>query len=159
MYESPLGSMLLAAEEDGLGGAWFTGQRYFPDYPDAQSGEGDGILMEACAWLDEYFAGREPDFMPPLHLTGTDFQRSVWNVLLKIPYGGTRTYGDIAGELSGPECHRSARAVGGAVGRNRISIFVPCHRVVGADGGLTGYAGGLRRKAALLALERGRTQT
>ena len=107
-------------------------------------------------WLDAYFRGERPDFLPPLHLTATPFQSAVWQRLLRIPYGGTVTYGDLARELTEELGHSvSARAVGGAVGRNPISLLVPCHRVVGANGALTGYAGGVDRKVRLLALERG----
>ncbi len=152
IYNSPLGRMLLTAEEGGLSGVWFLGQKYFPSNLQAEPGEGDQILLETHSWLDEYFLGREPDFMPPLHLVGTEYQKAVWNTLLTIPYGKTRTYGSIAEELSGTV--RCAQAVGSAVGKNKISILIPCHRVVGASGSLTGYAGGLERKAALLRLER-----
>lgn len=155
-YASPLGTMLLAADQSGLTGAWFEGQKYFACSLDREYEERDvPVLRQAEKWLDIYFSGREPDFFPPLHLIGTEFQKEVWNILCEIPYGATQTYGDIAGQLAKKRGLRtmSAQAVGGAVGHNRIAILVPCHRVVGADGSLTGYAGGIDRKEALLKLE------
>jgi len=150
-YASPLGEILLAADEAGLFGTWFTGQKYFARGLDATAPAGEtDALRAAVRWLDIYFSGREPDFTPPLHLRGTPFQKEVWQLLLGIPYGETSTYGAIAGQLG---VHASARAVGGAVGRNPVSLIVPCHRVVGADGSLTGYAGGVGRKRRLLMLE------
>ena len=103
--------------------------------------------MDTKRWLDIYFAGRQPDFTPPLHLIGSDFRRRVWKRLLEIPYGQTTTYGALLGG------GMSAQAVGGAVGHNPISIIVPCHRVIGANGSLTGYAGGIDKKIGLLTLE------
>ncbi len=155
-YRSPLGDILLAADEIGLTGLWFEGQKYFGLYLDknAQAGELP-VLSDAKKWLDIYFSGREPDFKLPLHFTGTDFQNEVWEILYSIPYGGTMTYGEIAGKMARRHGIRqmSAQAVGGAVGRNEISVIVPCHRVVGANGTLTGYAGGLDKKTYLLKLE------
>ena len=112
-------------------------------------------LAEAVRWLDAYFSGREPDFLPPLHPHGTAFQRAVWDILRSIPYGQTMTYGEIARRLAAQQglSHMSAQAVGGAVGHNPVSILIPCHRVVGADGSLTGYAGGVDKKRFLLELE------
>ena len=114
------------------------------------------ILTEAKRWLDIYFTGKKPDFTPPLHPIGSAFRRSVWEILLQIPYGQTTTYGEIARQLSKKQGleRMSAQAVGGAVGHNEISIIIPCHRVVGADGSLTGYAGGIGKKEKLLELER-----
>ncbi len=155
-YESPLGKILIAADEIGLTGLWFEGQKYFAAALCKEAVEGETpALKEAKRWLDVYFSGKEPDFQPPLHFTGTDFQNEVWELLSSIPYGTTVTYGDIARQLAEKRgiARVSAQAVGGAVGRNRISILVPCHRVVGASGSLTGYAGGIARKAALLKLE------
>ena len=153
-YESPIGRMLLAADDAGLTGAWFYGQRHFArGLGDAERGVGTETpaLATARRWLDAYFAGERPDVAGvPLAPRGTAFQRRVWDALLAIPYGETRTYGELAAALGS-----SPRAVGTAVGRNPISVIVPCHRVLGADGSLTGYAGGLERKRALLALERG----
>lgn len=152
-YASPLGDILLAADGEGLTGLWFEGQKYYARGLVAEAQEKDlPVFSQAARWLDTYFAGKEPELTPPLHLIGTPFQIMVWEKLLAIPYGGTGTYGDLARRcgLSGA----SARAVGGAVGRNPVSVIVPCHRVVGADGSLTGYAGGTGRKVKLLALER-----
>ena len=152
-YLSPLGGILLAADGEGLTGLWFEGQKYFARGLDAEHEEKAlPVFSQAARWLDTYFAGKKPESAPPLRLSGTPFQRAVWERLLEIPYGGTETYGELARQcgLSGA----SARAVGSAVGRNPVSVIVPCHRVVGADGSLTGYAGGIGRKARLLALER-----
>lgn len=155
-YESPLGEILLAADDIGLTGLWFYGAKYFADgLTNEHTGKCTPILEQAEQWLDIYFSGNEPNFTPPLHPNGSDFQREVWDMLLTIPYGKTLTYGDIAKRLAekkGTE-KMSAQAVGGAVGHNRISLIIPCHRVVGANGGLTGYAGGIDKKAALLKLE------
>ena len=156
-YPSPLGEMLLTADTAGLTGLWFVGQKYFPQDLEENRQKADlPIFQEVKRWLDIYFSGREPDFMPPLHLTGTPFQKEVWDILLTIPYGKTLTYGDIANQLAAKRglTHMSAQAVGGAVGRNPVSIIVPCHRCVGSKGQLTGYAGGIDRKTALLALEK-----
>ena len=155
-YKSKLGDILLAADAIGLTGLWFEGQKYFANtLPDGAISQESLILTEAKRWLDIYFSGREPDFSLPLHFTGSDFQNEVWGILSAIPYGQTTTYGEIAKQLAQRrEVPRmSAQAVGGAVGKNEISIIVPCHRVVGTNGSLTGYAGGIRRKIALLKLE------
>ena len=113
------------------------------------------VLAEAKKWLDLYFSGKEPNFIPPLHPAGSPFRQAVWKLLLEIPYGQTTTYGEIAGRLAAMQntSSMSAQAVGGAVGHNEISIIIPCHRVVGTNGSLTGYAGGIDRKIALLKLE------
>ena len=158
-YRSPLGEMLLAADETGVTGLWFAGQKYFAWHLDKEQVEKEIPLFTTVKqWLDVYFAGSEPDFTVPLHFTGTAFQNEVWGILCAIPYGRTTTYGEIAKQLAARRGlpHMSARAVGGAVGHNPISILVPCHRVVGLGGSLTGYAGGLERKRCLLALEQGR---
>ena len=158
-YRSPLGEMLLAADETGVTGLWFAGQKYFARHLDKEQVEKEIPLFTTVKqWLDVYFAGSEPDFTVPLHFTGTAFQNEVWGILCAIPYGQTTTYGEIAKQLAARRGlpHMSARAVGGAVGHNPISILVPCHRVVGLGGSLTGYAGGLERKRCLLALEQGR---
>lgn len=156
-YDSPLGSILLAGDEQGLTGLWFTeGDRYF----------GLGLKKEAVRketdyfdqtkeWLDIYFTGRDPGFLPRIHLTGSDFRNRVGEIMCGIPFGKTVTYGWIADRIAkerGLE-KMSAQAVGGAVSHNPICIIVPCHRVVGADGSLTGYSGGILRKKALLELE------
>ncbi len=156
-YDSPLGKILLAADEVGLTGLWFEGQKHFALYLDKEHEEKElPIFTRAKEWLQIYFSGREPDFKLPLHFIGTAFQNEVWEILYSIPYGKTVTYGEIARILANRRGIRqmSAQAVGGAVGRNEISIIVPCHRVVGAGGSLTGYAGGLDKKIALLRLEK-----
>ena len=155
-YDSPLGSILLAADGRGLTGLWFDGQKYFAQALPAECiARETPVLTEAKRWLDIYFAGREPDFMPLLHPVGSAFRQSVWEMLLRIPYGQVVTYGEIARRLAERQGlpQMSAQAVGGAVGHNAISVIIPCHRVVGANGSLTGYAGGLDRKMKLLALE------
>ena len=155
-YASPLGNILLAADETGLTGLWFEGQKYFAQgLPEERREAETPILAEAKRWLDIYFSGEKPDFLPPLHLTGSQFRQDVWNILLEIPYGQTRTYGEIAKKLAERRNlpHISAQAVGGAVGHNPVSIIIPCHRVVGANGSLTGYAGGIDKKVRLLELE------
>ena len=155
-YKSPLGDILLAADDIGLTGLWFTGQKYFANtLPDERVSKETPILKEAKKWLDIYFSGREPDFTPPLHPTGSPFRQAVWEILLQIPYGQTTTYGEIAHCLAKIQNtpHMSAQAVGGAVGHNEVSIIIPCHRVVGTNGSLTGYAGGIDKKISLLELE------
>ena len=155
-YNSPMGGILLAADEIGLTGVWFDGQKYFArGLPEEQTERNTPVLSAAKRWLNVYFTGREPDFMPPLNPVGSGFQRAVWELLLQIPYGQTTTYGALAQKLAQQQglAHMSAQAVGGAVGRNKISILIPCHRVVGTGGRLTGYAGGVDRKAGLLELE------
>lgn len=156
VYSSELGDILLAADEIGLTGLWFFGQSYFADtLPAEQIAQETPILAQAREWLDEYFSGKEPDFTPTLHPMGSPFRQAVWKLLLQIPYGQTTTYGEIARQLEKLQNrpHMSAQAVGGAVGHNGISIIIPCHRVVGTKGNLTGYAGGLDKKMALLELE------
>ena len=155
-YESQLGGILLAADEIGLTGLWFDGQKYFArELPVERTEKEMPILTETKRWLDIYFTGTEPDFLPPLRARGTPFQERVWAALRAIPYGKTRTYGEIAAQIAQQtgRPRMSAQAVGGAVGHNPISIILPCHRVVGSNGSLTGYAGGVERKVALLTLE------
>lgn len=156
-YNSPLGEILLAGNETGLTGLWFAGQKFYARNlnPRHQSGELP-VFEDARRWLDIYFDGKEPDFIPALHLVGTPFQIEVWKILQTIPYGQTTTYGQIARTLAVQKglAHMSAQAVGGAVGHNEISIIIPCHRVVGTNGSLTGYAGGLDKKTGLLKLEK-----
>ena len=147
-YDSPLGGVLLAADNAGLTGLWFNGAKYFAaNLPEAREEKRTPILDEAARWLDLYFAGRQPAFTPPLHLVGSAFRQRVWKRLLEIPYGQMATYGALLGK------EMSAQAVGGAVGHDPVSIIVPCHRVVGVNGSLTGYAGGIDKKIRLLALE------
>ena len=150
-FESPLGTMLLAATERGLAGVWFEGQRHWPDTHGWPEDAQYPVLREAMAQLREWFAGERTQFALPLDLqAGTPFQRSVWDALLAIPRGATTSYAQLARQLGRPQ---AARAIGAAVGRNPCSIVVPCHRVLGTGGSLTGYAGGLARKTALLQLE------
>lgn len=153
-YPSPFGTVTMTADETGLTGLWLPNQasnrrENLPEAPELP------VFQETRRWLDVYFSGREPDFLPPLHLMGTAFQKSVWEILLTIPYGKTTTYGEIARKIAARQgkSSMSAQAVGGAVGSNPISILVPCHRVVGKSGNLTGYAGGLDKKVFLLQLE------
>lgn len=156
-YSSPLGGILLAADEIGLTGSWFDGEKYFADNLPAEHAERQTpILAEAARWLDIYFTGKEPGFTPPLHPIGSAFRQAVWEILLQIPYGQTTTYGEIARQLAEKQGREkmSAQAVGGAVGHNEISVIIPCHRVVGTSGSLTGYAGGIGKKVKLLELER-----
>lgn len=155
-YQSPLGQILLAADEIGLTGLWFAGQKYYALYLPKEHEEKEiPLFAHVKRWLDMYFAGQEPDFALPLHFAGTDFQNEVWEILCTIPYGKTMTYGEIARQLAAKRGleRMSAQAVGGAVGHNEISIIVPCHRVVGSSGSLTGYAGGIEKKVRLLQLE------
>lgn len=154
-YVSPMGNIVLAGDGAALTGLWFEGQKWFG------AGLTDGaeraelpVFGQTKKWLDIYFGGGEPAFTPAVALRGSEFQIAVWNVLSAIPYGKTVTYGEIAKNLTAVTGRKtSARAVGSAVGRNPVSIIVPCHRVLGADGSLTGYAGGVERKRELLRLE------
>ena len=156
-YESPLGGITLAGDGWAITGLWFDGQKYYAETLDKDHEEKAlPVFEDARRWLDIYFSGREPDFTPKLHMRTTAFRKMIWDILLTIPYGQTMTYGQIAeraAALTGAK-RMSAQAVGGAVGHNAISIIIPCHRVVGADGSLTGYAGGIDRKMRLLQAER-----
>lgn len=156
-YESPVGKLTLVADEKALIGLWLEGQRYFgSSLPnEALCQEANPILEKTILWLDAYFSDENPCVKDlPLAPQGTAFRQSVWKALLEIPYGTAITYGDLAQRLSSASGrYVSPRAVGNAVGHNPISIIIPCHRVVGADGSLTGYAGGLERKRFLLRLE------
>ncbi len=147
---TPLGTLLLARTQHGLAGAWFEGQKDHPGELDAPHRPEDALLAETAAQLAKYFAGRSMGFELPLDLHGSAFQRSVWQALLRIASGQTRSYLDIAQQIGAAS---AVRAVGAAIGRNPVSVIVPCHRVIGRGGALTGYAGGLARKRALLSLE------
>ena len=152
-YDSPLGGITMGSDGESLTGLWFDGQKYFRDTLGESAIEGQlPVFEDTCRWLDIYFSGRDPGFMPRLKLSGTPFRMAVWRILQSIPYGHTLTYGDIARQIASVRgVHTmSAQAVGGAVGHNPISIIVPCHRVMGADGSLTGYAGGMDKKLWLL---------
>lgn len=155
-YNSPIGEMMFAADDSGLIGVWFKHSKYYahglsPEHTVKET----PVLEKTKLWLDIYFTGKEPDFTPPLHLQGTDFQLAVWEILQTIPYGTTASYGDIAAKTAAKTglSRMSPQAVGGAAGRNRLSVIVPCHRVVGANGSLTGYAGGIDKKIQLLRYE------
>lgn len=150
LYASPLGPMLLARTRTGLAGAWFMRQKDHPGELNAPEAPDDPLLRRAVEQFRRYFAGGKDGFDLPLDLLGTPFQREVWQALLLIPLGTTQTYGAIARAVGTPE---SARAVGAAVGKNPLGVIVPCHRVIGSNGTLTGYAAGLERKTALLELE------
>jgi methylated-DNA-[protein]-cysteine S-methyltransferase len=148
---SPLGPMVLAAEDDALLGAWFEGQAHFAGVePSWRQTADSAVLGETAAQLGEYFAGRRRIFSLPLARVGTPFQHAVWQAIIDIPFGRTNEYGVVAAAIGKPG---AARAVGAATGRNPFSIIVPCHRMLGRGGDLRGYAGGLERKRALLALE------
>ncbi|MCD8365636.1 MAG: methylated-DNA--[protein]-cysteine S-methyltransferase [Clostridiales bacterium] len=157
-YASPLGDITLTATENALTGLWFKDEKYyskvFAEMEACTCGE-LAVFGQTREWLDTYFHGKNPDFTPPMQPEGTPFRQSVWEILKTIPYGQTMTYGEIASILAAQRgiSRMSAQAVGGAVGHNPISIIVPCHRVIGTDGSLTGYAGGLDRKTALLESE------
>lgn len=152
-YNSPMGQFLLTADESGLTGLLFENEecQLDPDYKDTIT----PAIKEAIQWLDEYFSGKIPTFMPPLHLVGSSFQQEVWKLLLEIPYGEISTYGDLAKKIAADRGIKrmSAQAVGGAVGSNPVSIIVPCHRVIGSGNNLTGYASGLDHKIFLMKLE------
>ena len=155
-YPSPIGSMIMASNGISLTGLWFDGQKYFAQtFSEPYEEKLLTVFEDTIKWLDIYFGGAVPDFTPELYVHSTPFRKSVWDILLTIPYGQTITYGEIAANLAHQTGKKiiSAQAVGGAVGHNPISIIIPCHRVVGADGSLTGYAGGIDRKRFLLELE------
>ena len=155
-YNSPIGAITIASDGTALTGLWFHGQKYFASTLSADYKEENlPVFAEAKHWLNMYFSGNKPDFTPPLCLNDSSFRMAVWQILQSIPYGQTITYGAIAKQLAAQsgQTKISAQAVGGAVGHNPISIIVPCHRVVGTGGSLTGYAGGIAKKIALLKLE------
>ena len=156
-YGSPLGGITAASDGQHLTGLWYDGQKYFAQGLDPVHEEKMLTVFEQTgSWLDIYFSGKEPGFTPPLLMKTTPFRRAVWEILLTIPYGHTMTYGTVAAAIAERKGlpGMSAQAVGGAVGHNAISLIIPCHRVVGANGSLTGYAGGLDKKLKLLALEK-----
>lgn len=155
-YTSPLGDITIASDGDALTGLWFDGQKYFGAGLSGQCEEKVlSVFQDTKRWLDIYFAGKEPDFILPLAPQGSLFRKAVWDILQSIPYGKTMTYGQIAEKIAKQQglSKMSAQAVGGAVGHNPISIIIPCHRVVGTNRSLTGYAGGIDRKIKLLTLE------
>ncbi len=155
-YDSPLGGITEASDGDHLIGLWFDGQKYFADTLDSDCEEKELLVFrQTDKWLDIYFSGKEPGFTPPINMKTTEFRKSVWKIMLNIPYGNTMTYGEIAEKLAKDTgiTRMSAQAVGGAVGHNSISLIIPCHRVVGANGNLTGYAGGIEKKMKLLEME------
>ncbi len=155
-YSSPLGGITLASGGEALTGLWFDGQAHYGETLSGERMERDlSVFREACLWLDLYFSGREPDFTPPLDLQGTEFRKSVWEILLTVRYGHTITYGELSCLLAEQRglARMSPQAIGGAVSHNPVSLIIPCHRVIGAKGALTGYAGGLSRKARLLTME------
>lgn len=165
-YDSPLGRITMASDGESLIGLWFDGQKHFGLLGHGSAPRGtwaDGtcpVLDETREWLDLYFSGQRPSFTPRLHLLGTPFRQAVWQQLLHIPYGQTTTYGTLANRvaLNQRPTSMAARAVGGAVGHNPIAIIVPCHRVVGSNGSLTGYASGTERKLWLLRMEENGTR-
>ena len=154
VIHSPFGPLTLTASGTALTGLWFAGQKYAPVHPEGTFDPEHIVFKETADWLSAYFSHSPLPPMPSLAPHGTEFQQAVWQQLLNIPYGKTVTYGAIAAALRTAGRPASAQAVGGAVGRNPISILIPCHRVIGANGSLTGYAGGLEIKRHLLALER-----
>lgn len=156
-YSSPLGNVTLESDGENLTGLYIDGQRQVNnDYHKTAKRETLPIFSQTVKWLDEYFDGKTPDFTPEIKLVGMPFQKSVWEKLLTIPYGKTVTYGDIARQIAKEKGlpKMSSQAVGGAVGSNPVSIIVPCHRVIGANGNLTGYAGGVDKKIQLLSIEK-----
>lgn len=156
-YNSALGGITLASDRERLTGLWFDGQKYFGDtLPNEYTEARLPIFDETTLWLDAYFSGKNPDFMPPLHFNTSPFRQAVWEILLSIPYEKTMTYGAIADKIAEQKGLKkmSTQAVGGAVGHNSVSIIVPCRRVVSSNGSLTGYAGGINKKIQLLTLEK-----
>lgn len=155
-YASPVGKIWMVSEEDALTALWMEGQKYGKTVSKKEYEEAENlILQETKQWLDLYFQGQDPGFFPKIQLEGSPFQKAVWNVLLTIPFGSIMTYGQIAKKIAKErkKARMSAQAVGGAVGHNPIAIIIPCHRVVGKNGNLTGYAGGIEKKRQLLILE------
>ena len=156
-YKSPLGEIMLASDGESLCGLWFKGQKYFADsLDDDYEDKYLPIFDETIKWLDIYFSGKTPDFTPKIKMKTTAFRKTVWEILLTIPYGQTMTYGEIAKKIAKQKglSKMSAQAVGSAVAHNSISLIIPCHRVIGTNGNLTGYAGGIDKKIKLLTLEK-----
>ena len=154
--DSPLGKITLASDGEALTGLWFDGQKHFAETLARTYEEKNlPIFAEADRWLDIYFSGKDPGFTPRISMRATGFRKAVWEVLLTIPFGKTMTYGEIADRVARKMNlpHMSAQAVGGAVGHNAVLLIIPCHRVVGKNGALTGYAGGIDRKKRLLEME------
>lgn len=159
-YDSPLGTITLASDGNALTGLWFNGQKYYGSTLTESAVQSRcPVFDQAIHWLDIYFSGKAPDFTPPIAMNTTPFRKAVWEILLTVPFGQTITYGKIADKIAAQagRPHMSAQAVGGAVGHNPISLIIPCHRVVGTNGSLTGYAGGLDRKRRLLTMEKADT--
>ncbi|MCM1404516.1 MAG: methylated-DNA--[protein]-cysteine S-methyltransferase [Prevotella sp.] len=154
-YQSPLGGITLASNGQQLTGLWFDGQNFAGNLPTQNQTKDLPIFTQTRKWLDLYFAGQAPNFTPPLSMDGiAPFRKRVWEIMLTIPFGQTTTYGRIAQQIAQETGKQvSAQAVGGAVGHNPIALIIPCHRVIGANGSLTGYAGGIDKKQQLLALE------
>ena len=155
-YESPLGTMVMLGTLSYLTDLFFIDEDHAPTYDDVEYKEQlTGPFEVTIMWLDQYFNGKKPFITPPIQLEGTEFRKSVWSILQTIPYGNTTTYGDIGKQIAQQQGKEkfSAQAVGGAVGHNPISIIIPCHRVIGSNGKLTGYAGGIERKKYMLDLE------
>lgn len=155
-YDSPIGKIMLTSNENKLIGVRFDGQKYYVDnLPEKYEEKEVPVLTQTKKWLDIYFSGKNPDFTPPIAMDGVStFRRRVWEIMLTIPYGQTISYGKISKQTEKETGKRvSAQAVGGAVGHNPVGIIIPCHRVIGTNGNLTGYAGGLDKKIALLKLE------
>ena len=156
-YESPLGGITLASDGEALIGLWFDGQKYFADALDKEYKEKNlSVFDDTYRWLDLYFSGKAPYFTPKLNMRTSAFRKKVWEIILTIPFGQTMTYGEIAMHIAKEKGLKqmSAQAVGGAVGHNSISLIIPCHRVVGTRGSLTGYAGGIDKKVWLLQMEK-----
>lgn len=155
-YISPLGGITLSSDGEALTGLWFDRQKYFAQTLDKENMASELLIFtQTVKWLDIYFSGNAPDFTLPINLRTTDFRKAVCEIMLTIPYGQTMTYGEIADVVAKQKnlTKMSAQAVGGAVGHNPISIIIPCHRVIGANGSMTGYAGGIDKKIKLLTLE------
>lgn len=156
-YHSPLGGITISSNGIEITGLWFDGQKYFGDtLPENYEEKDLPVFEKTKKWLDIYFSGKAPDFIPPLKMETTSFRKAVWEIMLTIPFGQTMTYGEIADKIAKKKgiSKMSAQAVGGAVGHNSISLIIPCHRVVGTNGSLTGYAGGIDKKVQLLTMEK-----